>query len=131
VTTLLFGGLTFTLLLIIAYVILIFVLVSLPVYLASKVIAPGKSDLLTAMAATFLSVMVFLLLAFLFELIFGPLGLIAGFLGVLLVITVVYDVGLMRGLALSILAFVFTLLLLFFMDLLDLLGIALIHILPF
>ncbi len=127
-TTLLFGGLAFTLLLIIAYVILIFAIVSLPVYLASKVIAPGKSDLLTAMAATFLSVMAFLILAFLFGLILGPLCIIAGLLGVLLVIAIVYDVGLMRSLALSILAFVFTLLLLFFVDLL---GIALIHILPF
>ncbi len=127
-TALLFGGLAFTLLLITAYVILIFTLVSLPVYLASKVVAPGKSDLLRAMAATFLAVMSFLFLAFLFGLIFAPLGLIAGFLGILLVLAIVYDVGVVRGLALSILAFIFTLLLLFFMDLL---GIALIHILPF
>ncbi|MGC8618816.1 MAG: hypothetical protein ACP5UZ_08840 [Thermoplasmata archaeon] len=122
---LLFGGLAFTLLVILAYLILIFVLISLPVYLASKIIVPGKSELLRATAATFLAVIVFLFLAFLFGLLFLPLGIIAGFLGVLFVLSVIYSVGLVKAIGLAIIAFLMILIL---SAILAFLGLAIVHL---
>jgi hypothetical protein len=102
-------------------VIVMWIIISFPLYLASKLVVKQRSELVRALVASFLGIVAFILFAFIFGPIFPPLALIAGFIGTLLVMAGVYGIGLIKSLFLTIVAFLIFVLIL---GLLLLFGIA-------
>ncbi|MEM4778909.1 MAG: hypothetical protein QW062_05675 [Thermoplasmatales archaeon] len=110
--------LIFTLLVLLAYVFFILVFVSLPVYLASKIIVPQRSEMLRAVAATFLISIAFIFLLFLFGPILAPLGFVVGFFIILLILSMIYHTGFLKTFGLSLIAFILVLIFLLILSLL-------------
>lgn len=84
---------------------LICLIVSIPVYVASKVLVPERSKIENALAASALGLIVFFVIAFVFFFFFPPIGILLGFFGILGSIAFVYRVGFLKALGISIIAF--------------------------
>ena len=107
---------------IIIALVVLWVVTSVPLYLASKVIIHNRSSFWYAMRGTFIGAIVFLFFGSLFGLIFPILGLFFGFIGILLVLMGVYQIDLVRAFLLAFVTFIVYLILSF---LLALLGVSL------
>jgi len=107
---------------IIIALVVLWIVTSVPLYLASKVIIHNRSSFWYAMGGTFIGAIVFLLFGSLFGLTFPILGLFFGFIGILLVLISVYQIDLGRAFLLAFVTFIVYLILSF---LLALLGVSL------
>jgi hypothetical protein len=97
---------TFDILGAIVTVLVLWIVASIPLYFASKVVVHDRSQLIRALAATLAGAIVFSLFSLLFSLIFLPLGFLIGFIGVLFVLMIVYHIGAGRAFVLAILEFI-------------------------
>ena len=101
----------------------LWVVISLPIYIASRVmVSRRKATLGRAIITTFIAIIAFILLASIFGLIFPFLGLLMGFLGILAVLRVMYDIGWVYAFVMAIVAFIFIIVI---STILALLGLAL------
>ncbi|ARM77195.1 hypothetical protein [Acidianus manzaensis] len=83
------------------------IIISIPVWLASKFFSKDSS-FLRAMVATLGGIIVFGIIIFILDFIGIPLlGLVLGFIGILFVFKSIFDVGWLGALGIAILAFVF------------------------
>jgi|BEDMetMinimDraft_2_1075160.scaffolds.fasta_scaffold09661_1 hypothetical protein len=100
-------------------ILVMWLLVSIPVWLASKVIA-RRSTIGRAMIATLVGVIVYLVIAAIFSLVSPVLGVVLGLLGVLLVFKSVFGVGWLGALGIALLAVIFWVVILAIISLLGL-----------
>jgi len=100
-------------------ILVMWLLVSIPVWLASKVIA-RRSTIGGAMIATLVGVIVYLVIAAIFSLVSPVLGVVLGLLGVLLVFKSVFGVGWLGALGIALLAVIFWVVILAIISLLGL-----------
>lgn len=96
----------FSLILVVGLLFVTWVIVSLPIYIASRVIVPGKAHLGKALVCSALGTIVFFLLSFLFAFLSPLLGVFIGFLGLLAVIAMVYAVGFLKAFGIALVAFI-------------------------
>ncbi len=93
------------------FILLFFVLwiiISIPIYVASRImVSRRKASLGRAIVTTFLAIVAFLVLSGLFGLILGILGLIIGFIGILAVLRVMYDIDWINAFVMAIIAIIF------------------------
>jgi hypothetical protein len=90
----------------IAVFIILWILTSFPLYLASKILVHERSQIVRALAGTFFSAATFLFFLFLFSFLFPPMGLIMGFVGILFVLMIVFQIGLTKAFVMAILTFI-------------------------
>lgn len=124
----------------IAYTIIGFIIswiiISIPVWLASKVFS-NESSFPRAMAASLLSIIVFAIIIAIFAFIAVILGLplivllgiVLGFIGVLGVYKSVFDVGWLGAFGIAILAFIITIVINVILDAIGLGSLSIIHLL--
>ncbi len=110
----------------IVVVIVLWIITSLPLWLASKALVHDRSQLSNAMAATLVSSIIFVLFSVIFSLISPLLGLLIGFIGILLVLMGIYKIGAARAFILAIMTFIVFLILSFILTLIGL-GVELFH----
>ena len=104
---------TFDVISVIAVFIILWILTSLPLYFASKVLVHNRSQFVRALVGTFFGVAIFLFFLFLFSFLFPPMGLIMGFVGILFVLMVVFRIGVAKAFVMAILTFIVYAVLLF------------------
>ncbi len=108
-------------------VIVLWIITSLPLWLASKVLVHDRSQISNAMAATLVGSMIFVLFSVIFSPIFPPVGLLIGFIGILLVLMGIYKIGAGRAFMLAVLTFIVFLILSFLLSLIGI-GVEFFHL---
>ncbi|MCH4815938.1 MAG: hypothetical protein QXY87_12045 [Saccharolobus sp.] len=111
---------------IIAFIIA-WIVISIPTWLAGKVVAPRTTTFGRAMLATLIGVIVYAIFTALFSLISPIIGVIIGFIAFLGVYKVVFNTGWVQALGIAILAIIVAIIILF---ILGLIGITLPHFFP-
>ncbi len=81
-------------------------IVSVPLYISSKILVRERSSIGNAIFSSFLALIAFLFFFFIVGIFIPPIAPIGGFIGILLIIMIVYKVGFLKAFIMSLIAFI-------------------------
>ncbi|BDB99234.1 hypothetical protein [Saccharolobus caldissimus] len=108
--------------------IIAWIIISIPTWIAAKIITPSTANFGRAMLATLVGIIVFVIFELLFSIISPIIGIIMGFIAFIGVYKVIFNTGWIQAFGIAILAVIVTFIIAF---ILGLLGITLFHLAPF